>query len=469
MIGRLGRWPDHVAGRIALTVVGALLVIQAISFAVFVWLRPGQPPFVSAYWVAEQVAAAAEQVFAAPADQRRVLLDRIEEARNLSMTWQTAEPQITDNVGGPFGFLRAAVVDAIGDRSTTVRVSAPDFPPGRFRTGPRRRLLLDDGPNRQRRFDAPVPANFTVAVRGADGSWLVVTPDEPWYSGMGLRVGLWLLLVGVAIALLSIWAARRLVLPLEDVAQAAQRLGVDRDAPEVKVSGPAELRAIAAAFNEMHGRIKRFVDDRTQMVAAMSHDLRTPLTRLRLRADAVPDPEQRRKMVADLDQMEAMIAETLSFASDDALRGASEPTDIDAMLASICDDFSDAGRNASYTPSARMVTMCRPGALRRALTNLIDNAITHGGAARVALSEGDGAITITVTDDGPGIPENELEKVFQPFYRLDASRNRDLGGTGLGLAVARTILRAHGGDVTLANRDGGGLVATVKLPKVAPG
>lgn len=466
MIARLWRWPDHVAGRIALTVVAALLTIQAISFAVFIWLRPGEPGFLGTQWVADQIASAAEQVFAVPAAQRAAVLERIEEARNLHMHWQAADPGVVDNVGGPFGFLRAAVIDALGSNATRVQVTAPN-PRGRFRTGPRRGPLPPEGRFAPRSFDAPVPAEFVVAVRGADGSWLVVTPDEPWFSSMFARVGVWLLLVGAAIAFLSLRAARRLIVPLEHVAQAAQRLGIDRDAPQVRVEGPAELRAIAGAFNEMHGRIKRFVDDRTQMVAAMSHDLRTPLTRLRLRADAVPDPEQRHKMIADIEQMEAMIAETLSFASEEALQGKREPTDIDAMLASICDDFSDAGQNAAYSGTARPVAMVRPGALRRALTNLIDNALRHGGAARVTLAEQGSAIAIAIADDGPGIPAEELEKVFQPFYRLEHSRNRDHGGTGLGLAVARTILRAHGGDVTLANREGGGLTATVTLPKAA--
>jgi signal transduction histidine kinase len=165
--------------------------------------------------------------------------------------------------------------------------------------------------------------------------------------------------------------------------------------------------------------------------------------------------------------MEAMIAETLSFASEDALRGPSEPADLDAMLASICDDFADAGRDASFTPGPRLVAQCRPNALKRALTNLIDNALRHGGSAHVALTDRDGGIEIAIADKGPGIPPEELEKVFQPFYRLESSRNRDTGGTGLGLAVARTIVRAHGGDVTLANAPEGGLVATVRLPKVA--
>ena len=154
MISRLWRWPDRVAGRIALTVVGALIVVQAISLAVFVWLRPDQRPFVSAYWVAEQVASAAEQVFAVPPAERTAVLDRLEESRSLTMVWRAGDPGIADNPPGPFGFLRAAVIDAVGARATAVRVESPNFGPGRFRTGPRRRLPPDEAPlGRPRRFD----------------------------------------------------------------------------------------------------------------------------------------------------------------------------------------------------------------------------------------------------------------------------------------------------------------------------
>ncbi|MBL8836279.1 MAG: HAMP domain-containing protein [Alphaproteobacteria bacterium] len=281
-------------------------------------------------------------------------------------------------------------------------------------------------------------------------------------------IALWLLLVGTVVGLLSVWAARRLIVPLDQLAEATVRFGIDRDAPEMRESGPAELRAIARAFNEMRGRLKRFVDDRTQMIAAISHDLRTPLTRLKLRAEYIADEEQRRKLLGDIDQMEAMIAETLAFAGDDASREKRVPTDLAAMLASICDDLSDAGRSAGYAGPARLVATCQPTALRRAFTNLIENAATHGNAAHVTLADKGGMVEVVVADEGPGIPEDELEKVFAPFYRLERSRSRDTGGVGLGLAVTRTIVRAHGGDVRLANAATGGLIATVALPKLAP-
>ena len=215
----------------------------------------------------------------------------------------------------------------------------------------------------------------------------------------------------------------------------------------------------------MQTRLHRFVEDRTQMLAAISHDLRTPLTRLRLRAEFVEDPEQQRKMLADLEEMEAMIASTLAFARDDARKEPRVPIDLAALLQSLVDDLGDAGNTVEYSGPEHKTIACRPVALRRAIGNLIDNALKYGGCARVALLDGreDGHVAIRIDDDGPGIPEGEQEKVFAPFYRLERSRSRDTGGTGLGLSVARTIARAHGGDVTLRNRPDGGLSALLLL------
>jgi signal transduction histidine kinase len=203
------------------------------------------------------------------------------------------------------------------------------------------------------------------------------------------------------------------------------------------------------------------------MLAAISHDLRTPLTRLRLRADFVVDVEQRRKMLEDIAEMELMLSDTLAFATEEANAEAYRWIDLAALIASLCDDMIDLGHDVSYRGPNRMAFSCQPLAMRRALANLIGNAVTHGGNARVQLHDRDRAIEILIEDDGPGIPVDQLDQVFQPFYRLEESRNRQTGGSGLGLAVVRTIIRAHGGEVSLRNAERGGLVASVLLPAVA--
>jgi signal transduction histidine kinase len=281
-----------------------------------------------------------------------------------------------------------------------------------------------------------------------------------------MRFALWMALTAAVIAGLSLWAARRLTAPLARFVTAAERLGVDGTAAPLAETGPTELRAATRAINRMQERLSRFVEDRTRMVAAIGHDLRTPLTRLRLRVEFVDDPEIQRRILSDLGEMEAMINATLAFARDDAAHEPRVAADLADLLQSLCDDRSDAGAEAPYRGPAHLTVTCRPVALRRALANLIDNAINYGGRAEVALAAlaDHPTVTITINDDGPGIPEAEQEKVFLPFYRLDPSRSRDTGGTGLGLAVARTIIRGHGGDITLANRPQGGLGVTVTLP-----
>jgi signal transduction histidine kinase len=225
------------------------------------------------------------------------------------------------------------------------------------------------------------------------------------------------------------------------------------------------VRKAAVAFNVMQGRIRRFVEDRTQMLAAISHDLRTPITRLRLRAEFVDDDEQRAKMLADLEEMEGMIAATLAFARDDAAREPRVRVDVASLVQGLVEDMAAAGGAASYTGPDTLVAEARPSALKRAVANLVDNGAKYGGAVRAYLSESPDEVVVTLDDDGPGIPEADHERVFAPFVRLETSRSRDTGGTGLGLAVARAAARAHGGDIRLANRPEGGLRVTLTLPK----
>jgi signal transduction histidine kinase len=201
------------------------------------------------------------------------------------------------------------------------------------------------------------------------------------------------------------------------------------------------------------------------MLAAISHDLRTMLTRFRLRAEYIDDDEQRAKALADLAEMQAMLDATLSFARDDASAEARTAVDLSSLIQTLCDDLADAGQPVYYDGIHRVTIACRPSALGRALANLIDNAVKYGGEAKVDLSGGDDEVVILIADRGPGIPEDEREKVFAPFYRMEESRSRETGGTGLGLALARDIVRGHGGDITFEDRDGGGLVARVVLPR----
>jgi signal transduction histidine kinase len=308
---------------------------------------------------------------------------------------------------------------------------------------------------------------LSVSLPLNDGFWInfaaPINPPEPFWS---FRFALSMAVMLIAVLVLTALIVRRLTEPLETFAGAATRLGQNMRAPALPVRGPREVCEAIRAFNKMQARIRRFVEDRTEMLAAISHDLGTPITRMRLRAEFVDDDQQREKMLADLDDMEKMVFSALSFAREEA---ASEPhvmVDLRSLMQRVCDGVSDAGHQVRLDIGENAVRFgCQHTALRRALTNLVDNAVKYGRQAHASLMEDDIGILIRVDDEGPGIPDELQEDAFRPFRRLEDSRNRETGGMGLGLAVARTIIRAHGGDVTLTNRREGGLRAEVRLPK----
>jgi signal transduction histidine kinase len=314
---------------------------------------------------------------------------------------------------------------------------------------------------------APTGAREALLVQIGlrDRHWLLVT--IPNYVSLHISIPAVvaaLIPLMALVGLLSVWVARRLAAPIEQFSRAAERLGVDATAPPLPESGPNELRTTIRAFNRMQERLRRFVEDRTQMLAAMSHDLRTPLNRLRLRAEFIEDVEQQRKMFVDLQAMNVMIDSTLAFVRDDAGREPRRLVDLGILVEDVCEDAADAGGTVSYSGPRGVNIHCRPVAIARAVTNLVDNAVKYGGAARVCLLQRAGRVVIEVEDEGPGIPIDEQERVFAPFYRLEQSRNAATGGVGLGLSAARTIAREHGGDISLANGDSGGLCARMELP-----
>jgi signal transduction histidine kinase len=273
-----------------------------------------------------------------------------------------------------------------------------------------------------------------------------------------------LLVVGVGLTALAAWLGRRITRPLDVLARAATSLGTDVAAPPLPEHGPSEIRAVAQAFNLMQQRVRRLVEDRVQMLAAVAHDLRTPITRLRLRAELVQDPEQYAKMLTDLDEMEAMISEALAFARESMVLEQRAPIDLRLLLDDIAAELTDAGHEVRLSGDQQAQIDGRGAALKRALRNLIENAVKYGHRANVHLAGSPKQVVIAIEDCGPGIAESEFEKVFRPFYRVETSRSRETGGTGLGLTVARSVVRSHGGDITLANRAEGGLLQTVVLP-----
>jgi signal transduction histidine kinase len=251
---------------------------------------------------------------------------------------------------------------------------------------------------------------------------------------------------------------------MRQLASAADRLGRGESFDPLPESGPEETRHANIAFNRMRERLERYVRDRTAMLAAIAHDLRTPITSLRLRAEFVEDEDVKARILETLSEMQAMAEAVLSFSRGDAESEPTRATDVTALAESIVEDVAASGREAEFLESPAATLKCRPLALKRALANLIDNATFYGTRARVKVEPAGEEVRFIVEDDGPGIAAADLERVFEPFVRLEGSRSRETGGAGLGLAIARNVFRAHGGDVTLANRKEGGLRAVGSLP-----
>jgi signal transduction histidine kinase len=332
--------------------------------------------------------------------------------------------------------------------------------------GPPPSLPPDQPPNG---FPPPFPRNL-FGGPPPPLVWLTIispiTPPEPWRSPGFASAFIIMTILG---AIMIFWAVRQLLIPVKTLAAAAERLGRDvANAPALPETGPSEIVTAAVAFNTMASRIRRFVEDRTFMLTAIGHDLRTPITRLKLRAEYMEDDEQRLKMLADLDEMESMVAATLAFGRDITATEAVTRIDLASLLRTILDEAGDGAPDhadaLSYTGPDHLPINARPLSLKRALTNLVGNALKYGDAARISVSRQPQTVQIDIEDNGPGIPPCDAETVFEPFRRLETSRNRETGGSGLGLSIARNIIRAHGGDILLQSLPAGGLRATVTLP-----
>ena len=306
---------------------------------------------------------------------------------------------------------------------------------------------------------------FTASVALGHGRWLnVAVGPPPGAPAWGWTFVVTFLLSALGIAVVAVLTGRRIAKPMRGLASAAGRLGRGEAVEDLSEAGPVETRETVRAFNHMRGRLDRYLRDRTTMLAAISHDLRTPITSLRLHAEFVEDAETRAKILAALDEMQRMTEDALAFIREDMRREETRTVDLHALLDSVAADLAELGYDIAIADSARVLAACRAVALRRALRNLLENAATYGGRASARIERDGSGVRVVVEDEGPGIPEDDLDRVFEPFVRLESSRSRDTGGSGLGLAIARSIVRGHGGDVELENRAEGGLRATVVLP-----
>ena len=439
--------PDTIVGRMILILLLGLTLSNVVSIYAYHMGLLHELSLSRERQLAERVAAAKHAIAEVPPAERDHAAHLLSD-RGLDVHWGDTS--------------RAHTADRSEDSSklsNALRTAVPGLSHDELETGYANEIAVDGS----------AVQFLLVSTQLPDGSWVNVS--APLLNPH--PVGSWELIIStgltaLAVVLVSIFSVRVMTAPLRSLSGAAERLGVDVGAPRLPETGPREVRHAARAFNDMQERIRRLIADRTQTLAAISHDLKTPLTRMKLRAEFVEEDELRRKMLADLGEMEMMVGLALAFLRQEASSEEARIVDVSTILATICDDMADAGHDITLEADRHAPLRCRPLALKRALVNLIDNAIKYGGGARVRLAAEPGQLRIEIEDHGPGIPAEEREKVFSPFYRIEGSRSRESGGTGLGLTVARSIVRAHGGDIELQDRPGGGLRVAVRLPKLDP-
>lgn len=489
-------FPRSLFGQTLLLLLAGLVVSHAIGSFIYSLDREAALRTVGGLATAQRIANVSRLVEDMPADWRDRLVAGLSD-RILTVALADTPPLTTSDSGTVADVIRdylmhqlrlppgrepmVAVEEAAGPRFGGHHFrDLPDADERDFGRGPgmgRGRMMRDyenererserRGRDRDRRMPMMMRARgLEVAVPLRDGQWLYFATALPQTNaGFSYQYMISMLVMALFIIAISVWAVRRMTAPLAAVAQAADRLGRDVNAPPLAESGTVEMQQAASAFNTMQARLRALIENRTRMLAALSHDLRTPLTLLRLRTENVENAEERDKMLATIAEMDAMIGATLQYAREQAADEPRRATDVTALVQSVVDDMADAGLDVAMMQSRPVSIDCQPTALKRALTNLIENAVKYGKRARVSLTTSPQAVEIAVDDDGPGIPEEQLSKVFEPFYRVEESRSRDTGGVGLGLAIAHTVVEAQGGTLTLSNRKPAGLRALIVLPR----
>jgi signal transduction histidine kinase len=456
--------PKSLFGQTLLILLAGLIVSHLVGSWIYTTDREQAVRAVGGLAVAQRIANLTRLVQETPAERRQRMVDALsDQSFRVSLSAQPPAVMSGDDDTPVALAIKDFLVEqlALGSaRQPRVSASRPDRPGF---AGPH--PMMGRGPMMHGFGPFGSFRDLQVAVPLPDGQWLAFATALPESGPSFSRQ--FLLSMGIMAAIIlavSIWAVRRVTTPLAALSAAAERLGNDLNAPPMAETGTLETRQASRAFNAMQARLRSLIENRTRMLAAISHDLRTPLTLLRLRAENVENVPEREKMLATIAEIEAMVAATLQFARDEARAEPRRRTDLAALLASTVHDMADTGLPVSMQPAPPVVYECQPAALKRALTNLLDNAVKYGTQARAEIVSMPRAIEITIDDDGPGIPADELTRVFQPFYRVEGSRSRETGGIGLGLAIALAVVQAHGGELTLVNRAEGGLRASVTLP-----
>ncbi|WP_136658896.1 ATP-binding protein [Nitratireductor sp. XY-223] len=463
---RLSLLPRSLGGQLIGLILIAVVVSQVFTLWLFTDERRGALLELAGGRVVSRTAALVDLLDDTPSE----LHEQIRRAASspVSYYWISDRPALSKSGTSRTDLrIRRAIAEEIGEERA-VRTQV-----GRNIEVPRYRHVRQRADrSKQKAATRLVPLVVAMSVQLDNGRWLNMAASLDMQRSSLARLFVSIALMAVAVIVIVGFTVRRLTRPLSNLAEAADQLGRGAEGLSVEEAGPQEVRSAIHAFNVMQERLTRYVQDRTRMLAAISHDLRTPITSLRIRAEFIEDEENRNRIILTLDEMQRMVEATLAFARDEARREEQSRVDLGEFLDAIVTDYQDMDQPVRLEAgpgegAARIVIACRPIAMKRALRNLIDNAVRYGNEAAIGYTADDGFVSITISDNGPGIPDGQLDEVFEPFLRLEDSRSEETGGIGLGLAIARSNIHAHGGTLKLENRDEGGLRATVTLPREA--
>jgi signal transduction histidine kinase len=452
--------PKSLIGQIALVMAAALLVAQSINFGLIFTERQRVSRFQIEGPAVTRFVQIAQYLAPLSANRRTTQLPERGRRGRYSLDRESLVPAGTSDAHLLERLRESAAASGLVLRDARAAISDEVPVPPRMRAW----MRADQDERMDRRLDRL--QTLILSAQLADGTWLnarMVTPrPNPW---LALRPLIATLLIYLIILAAMIWIAARLARPLRDLTAAAERFQGRGEAPHVHPRGPADLNRAILAFNAMGGRVSAMLDEKDRMLGAIGHDLRTPLASLRIRAESVEPEEERLRMIATIEEMTAMLDDTLALARSG--RAIEEPraVDIGALADAIVEEFRALGHEAEMEPGGRLTARVQPNLLRRAIRNLVENGVKYGGTAKVAVRDLGESLAIEVTDGGPGIAESELGKVQEAFYRIEPSRSRETGGSGLGLTLARAAAQVHGGSLELENRSEGGLLARILLPK----
>lgn len=464
--------PQTLPGWVLLVVIAGLLAGQVTTLYIVARDRAASSDIVDYYRLNDRAFSLVQLLYSATPEERRRMASGVASsnyAMTVSDTPAVASAIAQDDELAELEDILVGRLSKFGVTEARVRrepASLPDRPP--------RRSAADSDVGEVEKDLLALAAGFarsdklTASIQFADGQWLNFTepilPPGPVLSLDSLP--LYGIVAGLVVVA-CIWSLRRLTAPYRVMERAVKRLGEDLKSPPIAETGSREIRAAAHAINTMQARLREYVEDREQLAAALAHDLRTPLTRMRLRLALLRNSKLREDLARDLGDIDTIARSVIDFATFEVAEEKAERIDFLSLVESVADGFADATLEEQGMRARELICVARPVALKRCVTNLVQNAVTYGSKARLTLRRSGGWIVLAIRDEGPGIPPAELDAVFGPFVRLEGSRSRETGGLGLGLTIARNIARGAGGDISLANHPDGGLLTELRLPSAA--